>query len=192
MKKGDFMEDTEIVQLYWDRNEDAIAQTSMKYGNYCTSIAKNILGNYEDAEECVNDTYMGAWNSIPSHRPSVLYTFLGKITRNIAFNRYKYNNADKRGGSEIPLVLDELSEFVSGSNNVEQEIEYKELVKTINSFLGTPSSEKRTIFICRYWYSDSIAEIAKQHGMKANAVAMILLRLRAKLQKYLLERGFDL
>lgn len=192
MKKGAFMEDREIVQLYWDRNEDAISQTSRKYGNYCTSIAKNILGNYEDAEECVNDTYMGAWNSIPSHRPNILSTFLGKITRNIAFNRYKYNNADKRGGSELPVVLDELSEFVSGNSNVEKEIEYKELVKAINSFLGTLSSEKRTIFICRYWYSDSIAEIAKQHGLKANAVAMILLRLRAKLKKYLLERGFDL
>ena len=185
------MEDKEIVQLYWDRDVDAISQTSRKYGKYCTSIAKNILGNYEDAEECVNDTYMRAWNSMPNHRPNLLSTFLGKITRNVAFNRYKHNHADKRGGSEIPLILDELSECVSGGNNVEQEIEYKELVSAINSFLGTLSAQKRSIFICRYWYSDSISDIAKQYGLRANSVSMMLVRLRINLQKYLLERGFE-
>ena len=131
------MEDTKIVQLYWDRDPNAIRASATKYGNYCTSIAKNILGNKEDAEECVNDTYLKAWNAMPPHRPNMLSTFLGKITRNLAFNRYKHNNADKRGGSEISAVLDELSECVSGKDNVEQEIEYKELVKTINSFLDT-------------------------------------------------------
>ena len=101
------MDDAKIVQLYWDRNEQAIPATADKYGRYCTSIAKNILGNNEDAEECVNDTYLNAWNSMPPHRPSILSTFLGKIVRNLSFNRYKHNTADKRGGGELPVVLEE-------------------------------------------------------------------------------------
>lgn len=185
------MEDSKIVQLYWDRDQNAITETANKYGNYCTSIAKNILGNGEDAQECVNDTYMNAWNSMPPHRPNMLSTFLGKITRNLSFNRYKHNYADKRGGGEIATVLDELSECVSGKDSVEQEIEYKELVKAIDSFLDTLSEEKRSIFICRYWYTDSISNIAKSHGVRENTVSMTLNRLRAKLQRYLVERGFE-
>ena len=186
------MDDAKIVQLYWDRNEQAIPATADKYGNYCTSIAKNILGNREDAEECVNDTYLNAWNSMPPHRPSILSTFLGKIVRNISFNRYKHNTADKRGGGELPVVLDELSDLVSGKDDVEQEIEHKELVKSIDAFLDTLSPEKRNIFISRYWYTDSVSEIAKRHGMNDGAVSMTLNRLRLKLYNYLLERGFEL
>ncbi len=186
------MEDFKIVQLYWERDQSAITETAAKYGNYCTSIARNILGNRKDAEECVQDTYMNAWNSMPPHKPNVLSAFLGKITRNLSFDRYKYNNADKRGGNEISAVLDELSECVSGKNNVEQEIEYKELVKAIDTFLATLSSEKRSIFVCRYWYTDSIAEIAKQFHMRENTVSMTLSRIRANLQKYLRERGYEL
>ena len=185
------MDDIRIVQLYWDRDQKAITETATKYGNYCTFIAKNILGNNEDAEECVNDTYMKAWDAMPPHRPAMLATFLGKITRNVSFNRYKHNNADKRGRGEISIVLDELSECISGKNNIEQEIEYKELVKAIDSFLDTLSLEKRSIFICRYWYTDSIAEIAKQFNMRENTVSMILSRIRTKLQKYLIERGYE-
>ena len=186
------MDDTKIVQLYWDRDEQAIPATSEKYGNYCISIAKNILGNKEDAEECVNDTYLHAWNSMPPHRPSILSTFLGKITRNLSFNRYKHNTADKRGGRELPVVLDELSDLVSGDDDVEQEFNTKELVKAIDTFLDTLSPEKRSIFVCRYWYTDSISEIAVQYGMKEGAVSMTLNRLRKKLHNYLLERGFEL
>lgn len=186
------MEDTKIVQLYWDRDQDAIKYTAQKYENYCTSIARNILGNLEDAEECVNDTYINAWNSIPPHKPGVLSTFLGKIIRNISFNRYKYNHAEKRGGSEIPAILDELSECVSGKEDVEEEIEYKELIRTINDFLASLSQEKRNIFICRYWYSDSIASIAKVYGMKEGTISMILNRLRLKLHEYLTERSFEI
>lgn len=186
------MDDIKIVQLYWERDQNAITETEAKYGNYCTSIAINILGNNEDAEECVNDTYMNAWNSMPPHRPTMLSTFLGKITRNLSFNRYKHNNADKRGGSEISAVLDELSECVSGKNNVEQEIEYKELVKAIDSFLDTLSPEKRSIFVCRYWYTDSISEIAKQFHMRENTVSMTLNRIRLKLKKYLIDGGYEL
>ena len=186
------MDDAKIVQLYWDRDEQAIPATSEKYGNYCTSIAKNILGNKEDAEECVNDTYLHAWNSMPPHRPSILSTFLGKITRNLSFNRYKHNTADKRGGGELPSVLDELSDLVSDNNDVEQEFNTKELVKAIDTFLDTLSPEKRSIFVCRYWYTDSISEIAVRYGMKEGAVSMTLNRLRQKLHNYLLERGFEL
>lgn len=186
------MDDAKIVQLYWDRNEQAISVTANKYGNYCTSIAINILGNREDAEECVNDTYMNAWNSMPPHRPNILSTFLGKIVRNLSFNRYKHNTADKRGGGELPVVLDELSDLVSGKDDVEQESEHKELVKSIDAFLDTLSPEKRSIFISRYWYTDSISEIAVRHGMNDGAVSMTLNRLRLKLHNYLLERDFEL
>jgi len=186
------MDDAKIVQLYWDRDEQAIPATSDKYGDYCTSIANNILGNREDAEECVNDTYMNAWNSMPPHRPSILSTFLGKLVRNLSFNRYKHNTADKRGGGELPVVLDELSDMVSGKDDVEQEIEHKELVKSIDAFLDTLSPEKRSIFISRYWYTDSVSEIAKRHEMNEGAVSMTLSRLRLKLHNYLLERGFEL
>ena len=142
----------------------------------------------EDAEECVNDTYMQAWNSMPTHRPAVLSTFLGKITRNLSFNRYKYERAKKRGGSEIPAVLDELSECISGRDDVEQEMEYKELVMAIDAFLNTQPIKKRRIFVCRYWYADSISDIAKQCGMRENTVSMTLNRLRGKLQRYLIEK----
>jgi RNA polymerase sigma-70 factor (ECF subfamily) len=186
------MDDPKIVQLYWDRDEQAIPATADKYGRYCTAIARNILGSNEDAEECVNDTYLNAWNSMPPHRPSVLSTFLGKITRNLSFNRYKHNTADKRGGGETTAVLDELLEIVSDTDSVEQEINRKELVKAIDTFLGTLSADKRGIFICRYWYFDSISTIASSFGMTENNVSVNLNRTRLKLHNYLLERGFEL
>jgi RNA polymerase sigma-70 factor (ECF subfamily) len=184
------MDDRTIVQLYWDRDEQAIPATVDKYGSYCTAIAKNILGSKEDAEECVNDTYLHAWNAMPPHRPSVLSTFLGKITRNLSFNRYRHNTADKRGGGELPAVLDELTECVSGQDDTEQALNRQELVKAINDFLDALPPAKRSIFLCRYWYTDSISDIAHRHGMKEGAVSMTLSRLRASLHDYLLERGF--
>jgi RNA polymerase sigma-70 factor (ECF subfamily) len=185
------MRDVTIVQLYWDRDEQAISATADKYGSYCTSIAKNILGNNEDAEECVSDTYLSAWNSMPPHRPSVLSAFLGKITRNLSFNRYKRNTADKRGGGELPAVLDELADCVSGSDDTEQEFDRQELVRAIDDFLDALPRDKRCIFIRRYWYTDSISDIAHRYGMKEGAVSMTLSRLRAKLHDYLSERGFE-
>ena len=186
------MDDTKIVQLYWDRNEQAIPATADKYGRYCASIAQNILGNKEDAEECVNDTYMSAWNSMPPHRPGILSTFLGKITRNLSFNRYKYNTANKRGGEEAALVLDEIAELVSGTDSVEQEVLRKELVKAIDAFLDGLPDNKRRIFVCRYWYFDSVSNIASRFRMTENNVSVTLNRLRLKLHNYLLERGFEL
>lgn len=186
------MNDKDIIQLYLDRDQRALSATAKKYGKYCTSIAKNILGNNEDAEECVNDTYLNTWNSIPPNRPTILSAFLGKITRNLAFNKYKHNHVKKRGNGEIAVALDELSECVSGLDDVEQEIDRRELVETINSFLDTLAPEKRNIFICRYWYSDSISSIAKRYEMTEGNVSTTLNRLRLKLKEYLSERGFKL
>ena len=186
------MDDAKIVQLYWDRNEQAILATADKYGNYCASIAKNILGNHEDAEECVNDTYLNAWNSMPPHRPSILSTFLGKIVRNLSIKRYKHNTADKRGGGQATVVLDEIAEFVSDADSVEQEIDRKELATAIDRFLDRLPADKRNIFICRYWYFDSISDIANRFRMTENNVSVTLNRLRLKLHNYLLERGFEL
>ena len=186
------MEDIDIIQLYFDRNEQAIPETAQKYGRYCTTIAVNILGSSEDAEECVNDTYMNTWDSIPPHKPERLSAFLGKIVRNLSINRLSYNTAEKRGGGELSAVLDELAECVSGSESIERELERKELVREIDSFLGALSPLKRSIFICRYWYSDSVADIARRYSMKENAVSMVLSRLRIKLRRHLTERGYEL
>ena len=186
------MEDRDIVNLYWQRNQDAIRETASKYGGYCKSIAKNILGSNEDAEECVNDTYLRAWNSIPPHRPRILSTYLGKITRNLAFDRFRRKNADKRGGGEIAVVLDELAECVSGIERVEDEVEKKQLLEEINAFLNTLSEENCDIFLCRYWYALPIPEIASRFGRSENDVSVTLNRMRTKLKKYLTERGYDL
>ena len=186
------MDDAKIVQLYWERNEQAIPVTAEKYGKYCNSIAQNILLNKEDAEECVNDTYLHAWNSIPPNRPSVLFTFLGKITRNLALNRRKHNSADKRGGREADVVLDEIAEFLSDVDSVAQEFERKELIRAIDDVLDSLSAEKKCIFVCRYWYFDRISDIADRCGMTENRVSVILHRLRLNLHNYLCERGFEL
>ncbi len=191
-EEGAGMDDEKIIQLYWDRDEQAIPVTDIKYGAYCTSIAKNILGSNEDAEECVNDTYLNAWNAMPPHRPAVLSAFLGKITRNISLNRYKYNTAEKRGGGQCNLVFEELSDFISDKDNVEQEIDRKELINTINEFLAALPQNNRNIFVCRYWYFDSISEIGKHFHMTENNVSVTLSRMRLKLRNYLSERGYEL
>ena len=169
------MEDSQIIQLYWERDEQAIDATLQKYGSFCTAIAKNILGNDQDAEECVNDAYLSVWNAIPPHRPGVLPAFLAKITRNAALNKYKHNTAQKRGG---------------GAQHTAQAL--PQLLQAIQDFLASLSPQKRNIFLCRYWYTDSVAAIAACWGMKEGAVTMTLSRLRRKLHRYLSERGFAL
>ena len=186
------MEDAKIIQLYWDRNEQAIHATADKYGSYCASIAKNILDSREDAEECVNDTYLNAWNAMPPHRPGILSSFLGKITRNLSLNRYKRNTTGKRGGGQAAVVLDEIAELVSDGDSVEREIDRRELAKAIDAFLDGLSARKRNIFVRRYWYFDSISDIASRFGMTENNVSVTLNRLRLKLHNDLLERGFEL
>jgi len=186
------VDDTQIVQLYWDRDEKAITVTAEKYGSYCLSVARSILGNNEDAEECVSDAYMNTWNSIPPKRPEMLRAYLGRIVRNLSFNLYKKNKAQKRGFGQIPVVLDELSELLSDSATPEEAWDSKQLSELINAFLSGLPAEKRRLFVCRYWYADSVKDIAERFGMTENNVSVTLNRLRAKLHDYLTESGFEL
>lgn len=184
------MDDHRIVQLYWDRSEQAIEETDAKYGAYCYSIAYHALENNEDAEESVSDTYMAAWNNLPPHRPSVLATFLGKITRNISVNRWKARNASKRGGGEIRLTLEELEECVDGKQNVEDAYTSRELVRSFNDFLDTLPKTERDVFLRRYWFFDPIADIAESTGFTQSKVTSMLYRTRGKLRKQLEKEGF--
>ncbi len=175
------MEDDSIVNLYWARSENAISETSKKYGNYCYSIAYNILGNVEDADESVNDTYLDAWNNIPPHRPSILSTFLGKITRRISIDKWRGRTAEKRGGGEIVLVLDELSDCIPSNQSVEHEVEVAVLSQLIDNFVMSLPPMERRVFICRYWYLDPIADIAQRFGFSQSKVKMMLHRQRKNL-----------
>ena len=186
------MEDENIIRLYWDRDETAIEETSRKYGRYCFSIANNILCSREDSEECVNDTYVKVWDSIPPKRPSIFSAFIGKITRNISLNRYKLNNAEKRGGNEMPLVLDEVREIVSGHPDPEEQAIRDELIAAVNDYLATLSVEKRVMFVRRYWYADDVKSIAERMGTSENNISVSVRRIRNSLRGYLIERGFEL
>ncbi len=183
------MEDSQIVALYWDRKEYAIDATAAKYGRYCYAIAFNILSSREDADESVNDTYMSAWERIPPHRPSVLSTFLGKITRRISLNRWRNQTREKRGGGEVPLALDELSECIPSDHSTEALVEQKELSQAINRFLGTLTKTERDVFVSRYWFLASIQEISRKFGFTEGKVKSMLFRIREKLRTYLLEEG---
>lgn len=186
------MDDNDIIQMYWDRNDQAIQATSDKYGHYCKAIARNILNNEQDAEECVNDTYLNAWNAMPAHWPEQLAAFLGKITRNLSFNRYKHDRAEKRGGGEIALVLDELAGCVSGADDVERIIDRQELIEAVNSFVRSLPAGRRNMFVRRYWYADAVSTIAKEYGMMQGTVSKTLERTRKQLKTYLTERGFEI
>lgn len=183
------MEDSRIVELYWIRSESAIKETSSKYGKYCYTIAYNILSNEQDAEESVNDTYMGAWNSIPPHRPSVLSTFLGKITRRISINRWKERSRDKRGGNAVTLALDELEDCVPSSADTEGLLEIKELSSAINSFLSTLTETERDVFVCRYWLLASVEEISMRFDFSQSKIKSMLYRTRKKLNAFLVKEG---
>lgn len=184
------MEDDHIIDLYWARSEDAITETSEKYGKYCYAIAYHILSNAEDAEESVNDTYLGAWRNMPPHRPSILSTFLGKITRRISIDKWRGRTADKRGGGEIVLALDELAECVPSGHRVEHEIESAALEKIIDDFVMSLPLMERRVFICRYWYLDPISAIAEQFGFSQSKVKMILHRQRHRLRSILEREAF--
>ena len=183
------MNDKNIVDLYFNRDEEAITQTDKKYGRYCYSIAYNILTNKEDAEESVSDTYMTAWRAIPPRRPSVLSTFLGKITRHISIDRWRERSANKRGGGEVTLALEELEDCVAGLQNVEMEYERKELIRAYVKFLDTLPVTERRVFLCRYWYVDSVEAIAEKFGFSQSKVKTMLHRTRAKLRMQLAEEG---
>ena len=186
------MKDNEIIELYWNRDESAIKATADTYGNYCHTIAYNILYNIEDAEECVNDTWMNAWNSIPPKRPNRLSTYLGKLTRNLALNRYTQNNAQKRGGGQVELALSELEGCVPSQSETENIIDEMMLVNAIDSFLREQPRRERNIFIGRYWYLHSIRKLANAYNMSESKVASLLLRMRSKLKLYLEKEGIYL
>lgn len=184
------MDDKNIVDLYWQRSEKAILETDEKYGSYCFRIAYNVLANVEDAEESVNDTYLAAWNQLPPHRPSILATFLGKITRNISISRWRSRSASKRGGGQIVLALEELKECVAGQQNLESNYINKEAVSAFNRFLDTLPETERRIFLRRYWCLDSIADIAADFGFSQSKVTSMLHRVRTKLLSQLKKEGF--
>lgn len=186
------MEDQKIVDLYWERSEIAISETANKYGKYCHYIAHNILHNNEDSAECVNDTYMRAWNSMPQHRPSMLKTFLGKITRNLALNRYKTLTAEKRNLGQVPIVLEELHDCIPCMDNTESIVDDIVLAEIFNQFLFSMSTEQRIFFMRRYWYLSPIKEIASNYGIGESKVKMSLLRSRKELKRLLEKEGISL
>ena len=183
------MEDSKIIDLYWARKEQALAETDAKYGSYCRTIARNILRNFEDTEECVSDTWLHAWNSMPPQRPGILSAFLGRITRNLSFDRCKYQQAAKRGGGALPLALDELGECIPASGRVEHALEQKELAATIDRFLRTLPEKDCNLFLRRYWYLDSVAALAERFSMNENTVKSRLHRTRLRLKEVLLREG---
>ena len=186
------MEDTLIVELYWARDEAAIKHSKDKYGNYCYKIAYNILSNNEDSEECVNDTWVGAWNSMPPNRPSFLGAFLGKITRNISLKRWRDAHAKKRGGDETALVLEELEECLPSGKSVEEEVDARQLTGHIEGFIKTLSASEQKVFIRRYYYLEKIPEVALRTGFSESKVKSMLFRLRGRLKLYLEREGYDI
>ena len=186
------MEDTEIYQLYWARNEEAIARTDEKYGSWCRGVALRILELREEAEECVSDTYLQVWNSIPPQRPNVFRAWLGRITRNLALTRYRKNHALRRGGGQTALALEELGECVSGGETIETARERQAITAVINRFLETQTAQQRHIFLRRYWHLSPVAEIAQNCGISESKAASILYRQRKKLREMLEQEGIGL
>ena len=182
------MLDEEIIKLFFERSEKAIEELEAKYGKICLQTSYNILGNYSDAEECVNDSYLGAWNAIPPARPDPLLTYVLKIVRNLSLNCYHRNQARKRN-STYDLAVEELSEFLAAPESVESAMETKELVQTVEEFLDSLKTRDRVIFIRRYWFYDSYEQIAERVGISAKNVSVKLTRLRRQLKVYLEERG---
>ena len=184
------MQDKDIIDLYFARNEQAIAESSNKYGYYCTSIAQNILHNMQDAEECVNDTWLRAWNSIPPTKPDHLQLYLGGITRHISLDRFRRQNAAKRGGGEIVLALDEMHDVVASDADVPSQIAEQEFSESFNRFLRSLPERECNIFIRRYYYLDPISLIAKRYGLSVANVQKILSRTRNKLRAHLEKEGY--
>ena len=185
------MDDEKIIELFRERSEQAIVELSDKYGNICKKIAYNIVKNHSDVEECVNDAYLGVWNSIPPQNPSPLSAYVYKIVRNTAIKRYHANTAVKRN-SYYDVSLSELEACLPALNSVEDDYILKMLSKKINEFLDNLDTENRVIFVRRYWYADSIADIADRMSMNRHAVTVRLFRIREKLKKFLKKEGYDL
>ena len=175
------MDDDQIVDLFWKREESAIEQAAEKYGSYCQTIALNILSNREDAEECVNDTWLRVWNAIPPERPKVFRAWVGKITLRLALNRWHKNHSQKRFAG-LEEVLSELEECLPSDEMIEQQIAANEITRIINQWLGTLEREDRVIFVRRYWYGDTVKQLALECGVSPGKIAKRLFLLRGKLK----------
>lgn len=184
------MTDEKIIELFWERNEAAIRETSEKYGKLCFFISQNILSGIEDSEEVVNDAYLAVWNAIPEKRPSHFSVFLGRIVRNLALKKHEYNSAEKRNPNAV-CSLDELNDCVSGRVSMESELENKRIERLISQFLWKQKEEKRGIFIRRYWYFESIQKISKSTGFSESKIKSILFHLRKRLRMYLEQEGIE-
>lgn len=179
------MTDDEIIRAYWQREERAIRGSEERYGRYCFSIAQSILQNRQDAEECVSDTWLRAWQAIPPQRPEVLRLFFAKLVRNLALNRYKANNAAKRGGGEVPLLLEELSECLGGGEGPESRCLAGELEQAVNAFARALPERERGIFLRRYFYAEPIPDIARRYRLTPHHITVLLSRTRQKLRRRL-------
>lgn len=181
------MNDERIIELFFERSEQAIKELDVKYGRVCHTVSYNILNNRQDAEECVNDAYLGTWNAIPPAKPNPLLAFVCKIVRNISLKRYEHNTATKRN-SHYDVVLEELEDCLTSSTTIEEEIAERELTRIIESFLDSLSKENCVIFLRRYWFSDTYSDIAKQVGLTEKNISVRLTRIRKELREYLFER----
>ena len=185
----DILCDEDIIELYWRRSERAISETDTKYGKYLFTIAYNIVHDRLDSEECLNDTYIGTWNSIPPHRPNVFQVFLSRITRNIAIDKYRTNTADKRINSELTVSLEELNDCVCIDPSIEEQMLVSEISQVLNDFLASLSEREKFIFVCRYYYSDSVINIAKMLQVTERTVFRNLAKSREKLREELIKAG---
>ncbi len=184
------MNDNEIVERFFERDESALTAVYQKYGGYCAAIARNILSSEQDVEECVNEALLRLWESIPPNRPEYIPAFAGRITRNIALDMLKISTAQKRGGGEIDLLLEEADALIPSDISVESIAEQREVISVINEFLGTLPRKKRKVFVMRFWHCQSVSEIARCVGMTEANVYNVLKRERKKLMDYLRKRGF--
>lgn len=175
------MEDEQIIDLYLQRNENAVAQTEQKYTNYCRAVASRILNSPEDAEEALNDTWLAAWNCIPPNLPKCLRTFLGRITRNISLKKVRSDNTLKRGSAEVRVVFEEVEEWLASEDSIDKQISEQALTDSINAFLDDLSDTERNVFVRRYWYMQPVAEIAESHKFSESKVKSMLFRIRKKL-----------
>lgn len=184
------MDDSAILDLYWQRDTRALDETGARYGAYCHRIAYNILQSPEDAEESVNDTWLHAWNAIPPERPRVLGLWLGRVTRNLSLSRLRQRMAQRRGGGEAALALDELSECLSGADSVEGEVEARELALAVRRFLDGLGETERNVLLARYYFLAPLAEISRKTGFSVSKLKSMLHRSRRKLKQYLSEEGY--
>lgn len=190
LNRGECVEDCKIVELFFNRSEDAIAELTNKYGELCNRVALHVLNDRLDAEECVNEAYLGVWSTVPPERPNPLRAYVCRIVRNIALKKYHANTAAKRN-STYDIALDELADCIPSASTTEDECDTAELTKAIDDFLGTLEREERVLFVRRYWYSDTVNELSARLGIKPHTCTVRLSRTREKLRKYLLKGGFS-